>query len=48
MVIWKVVKCVVVFMVIGVVVLFRDFDFSDAHDINFLLGKMGDYSLRFG
>ena len=48
MVIWEVVKCVVVFMVVVVVVLFRDFDFSDAHDINFLLGKMSNYSLRFG
>ena len=48
MVISEVVKCVVVFMVVVVVVLFRDFDFSDAHDINFLLGKMGDYCLWFG
>ena len=48
MVIWEVVKCVVVFMVIVVVVLFRDFDFSDAHDINFLLGKISNCGLRFG
>ena len=48
MVIWEVVKCVVVSMVVVVVVLFRDLDFSDAHDINFLLGKMSIYSLRFG
>ena len=48
MVIWEVVKCIVVSMVVVVVVLFRDFDFSDAHDISFLLGEMGDYSLWLG
>ena len=47
MVIWKVVECAVVFVVVVVVVLFGDFDFSYAHDINFLLGKVGDYCLWF-
>ena len=47
MIVWEVVKCVVVFVVVEVVVLFGNFDFSDAHDIYFLLGKMCNYSLRF-
>ena len=47
MVTWKVVKCAVVLVVVVVVVLFRDFDFSNAHNIYFLLGKVGDYCLGF-
>ena len=47
MVTWKVVKCAVVLVVVVVVVLFRDFDFSNAHNIDFLLGKVGDYCLWF-
>ena len=45
MVVWEVVKCVVVFLVVVVVVLFGNFDFSDTHDIYSLLGEMRNYSL---
>ena len=48
MVFWEVVKSIVVFVVVVVVVFFGNFDFSDTHDIYVLLGKMCNYSLRFG
>ena len=37
-----------VFVIVIVVVLIGDFDFGNAHNIYVLLGKMHDYSLRFG
>ena len=48
MVVWEVVKCVVVFVVVVGVAFFGNFDFGDTHDIYVLLGKMCNYSLRFG
>ena len=48
MVVRKVVKSVVVFVVVIMVVLFGNFDFSDAHNIYVWLGEMCDYSPRFG
>ena len=48
MVVWEVVKSIVVFVVVIMVVLFGNFDFGNAHNIYVLLGKMRDYSLRFG
>ena len=48
MVVRQVMKSVVIFVVIIVVVLFGNLDFGYAHNIYGLLGKMHDYSLRFG
>ena len=41
-------KSVVVFVVVVIVVLFGDLDFSNAHDVCVLLGKMHDCGLGFG